>query len=378
MSSRRKASSKSRRNCFVSGGFNDVVPKIEFEIPSVDPEDVEAYREANVIVKLLNGFRLSIGQIYPCGLQHIVGILVLSYELGVTLDSSTRTTMAGKTTFSLSESFTHPWRRVASERIGRRREDEKPAKTKIIAVSDDIAADGQDFPGDLFRHYLNSGEPVDLDELFDFEIPPADNGSNEVPYFAEASRTVNGVNFNARAFFLFEARMAQFKADMADKEIARLKGELERSCCSERGSSEADIRRAYRRGRKDVAEIVRTRRERVSHEFGKIQASYKVLGEYHECRGTAGGLYLTTDHDYLYDVEHERQSRRMNERNRDFAIPQIERRIWEHWDPIPISHDTVEAEMEVPDEMDEVDQPAPPDANDQLFGGFKDEYGQRP
>ncbi|KAL0864706.1 hypothetical protein Bca101_043824 [Brassica carinata] len=68
----------------------------------------------------------------------------------------------------------------------------------------------------------------------------------------------------------------------------------------------------------------------------------------------------------------------MNERNRDFAIPQTERRIWEHWDPIPISHDTVEAEMEVPDEMDEVDQPAPPDANDQLFGGFKDEYGQRP
>lgn len=180
MSSGRKVSSKSSRDCFVSGGsslqFNDAVPKVEFEIPTVDPEDVEAYLEANggvkppmpgiwspppyranpvrgcpsrscsnalaairrfcripesvkfrlpkagevarsppegyftcyeaylmkchlwfpipeILAKLLNSFRLSISQLYPCSLQHIVGILVLSYELGITLDVSHLTPM---------------------------------------------------------------------------------------------------------------------------------------------------------------------------------------------------------------------------------------------------------------------------------------------
>ena len=50
MSSRRKKSGKSGRDCFVANGsssqFNDAVPKVEFEIPSVDPEDAAAYWEA--------------------------------------------------------------------------------------------------------------------------------------------------------------------------------------------------------------------------------------------------------------------------------------------------------------------------------------------
>ncbi|KAL0715932.1 hypothetical protein Bca4012_065254 [Brassica carinata] len=162
--------------------------------------------------------------------------------------------------------------------------------------------------------------------------------------------------------------MAQFKAEMADKEIARLKGELELSRCRGREPFEAEIRRAYRRGKNKVAEIVRTRRERFSHQFGEPQASHKALREYRECRGTAGSLYLTTAHDYLYDVEYVRQSQRMNDRNMNFAIPQIEQRIWEQWDPSPNSPDTVEAETGVPDETGEVDQPAPPDANDRSFG----------
>ena len=99
--------------------------------------------------------------------------------------------------------------------------------------------------------------------------------------------------------------MAQFRTDMAEKEIACLKSELDNR--REGGSSEADVRRDYRRGRKDVAKIVRTRRERFSHEFGELQANHKALGDYRECRGTAGSLYLTTAHDYSYDVEIERR-----------------------------------------------------------------------
>ncbi|KAL0722981.1 hypothetical protein Bca4012_037580 [Brassica carinata] len=166
-------SGKSGRDCFVANGyssqFNDAVPKVEFEIPSVDPEDAAAYWEAcgglkparaglwtpppfipnheadcpskscsngltsiryfcrvpesvhfclpepgedassppegyftcfevylmqcrlwfpipEVAVRLLSFYGLSIGQIYPCGLQHILGLLVLSYKLGTPLN----------------------------------------------------------------------------------------------------------------------------------------------------------------------------------------------------------------------------------------------------------------------------------------------------
>ncbi|KAL0886508.1 hypothetical protein Bca101_010491 [Brassica carinata] len=144
----------------------------------------------------------------------------------------------------------------------------------------------------------DASRTVDLGDFFDFQLPSVEGSSTEVPEFPEASRTVNKALLKvSRALGTSrqEARMAQFKTDMAEKEIARLKSELDNR--REGGSSKADVRRDYRRGRKDVAKIVRTRRERFSHEFGQLQASHKALGDYRECRGTAGGLYLTTAHD---------------------------------------------------------------------------------
>ena len=55
----------------------------------------------------------------------------------------------------------------------------------------------------------------------------------------------------------------------------------------------------------------------------------------------------------------------MNERDMDFEIPQIKERIWEQWEPIPLSPDTVEDETGAPDETGEVNQStAPLDVND--------------
>ena len=174
MSSKRKSSTKSRRDHSVSEGSSSqhvgVVPKAEFPAEPIDPEEVDAWRTATgelippthvlwipsnfkpnpvpgcpsmscpnglaairhsckisesvefrlpdsgevalsppegyftcyeaylmlchlwfpipkIIVQLLNRFNLSISQVNPCGLQHLVGILVLCYELGITLDA---------------------------------------------------------------------------------------------------------------------------------------------------------------------------------------------------------------------------------------------------------------------------------------------------
>ncbi|KAL0802374.1 hypothetical protein Bca101_057550 [Brassica carinata] len=106
------------------------------------------------------------------------------------------------------------------------KEKSEKRKGKNIAV-DNVAAEGQDFPDDVIADYHNSGKSVELDEFFDFD-PPADDGSYEVPEFAEASRMINGALLSvshALSVSRQQARMAQFKAEMADKEIARLKGE---------------------------------------------------------------------------------------------------------------------------------------------------------
>ncbi|KAF2557427.1 hypothetical protein F2Q68_00016791 [Brassica cretica] len=149
MYSRKKASTKSHRHSSApdnsSSQHDDVAPKVEFAEHSVGPEEAEAYWAARgescpngisavrsfcrtpelvefrlpepgevsgyppegyfrcyeaylmqcnlwspipeIIVQLFDRFKFLIGQVNTCGLQHIVGILVLSSQLGTTLDA---------------------------------------------------------------------------------------------------------------------------------------------------------------------------------------------------------------------------------------------------------------------------------------------------
>ncbi|KAF3539237.1 hypothetical protein F2Q69_00022897 [Brassica cretica] len=85
-----------------------------------------------------------------------------------------------------------------------------------------------------------------------------------------------------------EVRMAQFRAEKADKEIVRLRDELE---CSRRNEGElvaTEIRRAHRRGRREMVEIMKTRRDQFSYDFGELKKGYKAYGNYRECRGIVG------------------------------------------------------------------------------------------
>ena len=163
--------------------------------------------------------------------------------------------------------------------------------------------------------------------------------------------------------------MVQFRAEKADKEISHLRDELERSRRDEGGLVATEIRHAHRRGRREMVEIMKTRRDHFSYEFRELKEGYKAYGNYRECRGTVGRLFLMQAADYSYDVENARQTQRMNERARDFAIPRIEENIWKQWESIPVSLETVEAETCVPDETGEVNQPVVPlTVDDYLVG----------
>ncbi|KAF3541331.1 hypothetical protein F2Q69_00021869 [Brassica cretica] len=81
----------------------------------------------------------------------------------------------------------------------------------------------------------------------------AEGGSVKGSEFTKASRLVNGgllVMNRDLDVSIQEARMAQFRAEKADKNIARLRDELERSRRDEGGLVATEIRRAHRRGRR--------------------------------------------------------------------------------------------------------------------------------
>ncbi|KAF3602317.1 hypothetical protein F2Q69_00035297 [Brassica cretica] len=411
-----------------------------------------------VIVRLFDRFKLSVSQINPCGLQHIVGILVLSYELGMTLDVDhleamlkpwgnsaivqlrPRPNMTIITEFvsnnhdwkehfffvrvndasveendipifrtrrgrkgipdRVSASFdfddvrsyvlvfhfadTNPlppnlevlriardllrggpsfWPMFTPKRVRRavtlhhsrfqpdlpveegsessmdgfvmcevraRTEKSRSRKDKHVIIDDDVA-DGQCFLGNILRNYLNSeaggsgGEQINLDGLLDFDFPPAEGGSSEVPKFTKTSRMALLIMNRALDASNQEACKAQFRAEMADKEIARLKDELECSFRRERGSAQTEVRRAYRRGKRErCLKLCKT----------VVTGSRASLGS---LRGV-------------------------------IRFPDMER-IWLQWDLIPVSPDMVEAETGAPDETVEVNQTtAPLDVNDYSIG----------
>ncbi|KAH0852599.1 hypothetical protein HID58_093877 [Brassica napus] len=191
----------------------------------------------------------------------------------------------------------------------------KPCKDKQPMVDGDVV-DGQLSPDNVLKDYPDSqaggsgSEQFNLEDLFELDFPPTEGGPSEVLEFAKAARMVNGVVLHGllminRALDTSkqEADMARFKAEVVDKEIARLKDKLESSRHRERESFEKEVNHAYRRGKREVVEVMKKRRDKFSQKFGEFKEHYKALADYRECRGTVGGLYLTQLPDYLYDGE---------------------------------------------------------------------------
>ncbi|KAF3560730.1 hypothetical protein DY000_02015771 [Brassica cretica] len=209
-------------------------------------------------------------------------------------------------------------------------------KDKHIVVDDD-AGDGKCFPEDILGVYLNRGEPIDLDEVLGSDVPaggslPRHRGWSTGPRCEQPGGSHGSI-----------------KGKSADKQMTHLRDELE---CSRRREGELtswEIRRAYRRRKREMAEVMNKRLTQFLSEFSEFKESYQALGDYRECRGTVGGYCLTQIPDYSFATE--------------------------DWEPIPVSPDTVEAEMGAPNEMGEVNQPSVPlNVDDYSMGGSMTGY----
>ncbi|KAG5411078.1 hypothetical protein IGI04_007397 [Brassica rapa subsp. trilocularis] len=375
-----------------------------------------------IVVRVLERFEVAISQQNPVAIQHLVGILILSYEHGLSLSVDhfdallrlhlvkdkdkyrlvPRSFMSVVKRFisnfnswkkffffvridaaSVEESCIPLLRRLPNDRpfinplapfpedtlkfvcpdpvkAGNDSEpdDQSPdavpaaatgwnsSKGKDIDLGDiEFSMDDYMLPGwdpDLAYSDGSSSSEVpipDFDDFFaglpsGFDAPPPTNETGRPKVVAEGSRIINGgLNLLGSAIKAShrEAMVNRFKPEKAERDHARVQGEvLEREAQLTRDHARA-IRKAERKGKREIFEVMKTRASQFQVEYGSLKDAFTSVGDFRECRGSVGSLWRTQANDY---------------------------RIQGFWDSIPVSPDTIEVPTGFPDGGEEVDRPA--------------------
>uniref|UniRef100_A0A0D3CFF3 Uncharacterized protein n=1 Tax=Brassica oleracea var. oleracea TaxID=109376 RepID=A0A0D3CFF3_BRAOL len=293
-----------------------------------------------IIVRVFGRFGVAISQLNPLGIQHLIGILVLSYEHGLSLTVDhfeaplrlqiiremdtyrlvPRNFMSVKWSFFWTSftpkrvrktlRFVHP----GSALGGKTRSDSEPenqgpnaaptivtgpnsSKGKDIDLGDpEFSVDDCMLPGwDPNLAFCNGSGPSevpipDFDDFFaglpsGFDAPQATSESWRPKVVAEESRIINGgLNLLASAIEAShrEAMIYRFKVEKAEKDLARMRDEmLARDAQLVRDHARA-VRRAERKGKREIVEVMKTRASQFQGEDRNLKGAFNSLGDFRE------------------------------------------------------------------------------------------------
>ncbi|KAF3589573.1 hypothetical protein F2Q69_00030738 [Brassica cretica] len=425
--------------------YGSIIPPIEKSFPVMKSFVVSCrlwFPIPEVIVCVLDRFEVSISQLNPTSLQHHIGVVILSYEHGLSLatdhfESLFRLQLVSKSDnyrlvlrnhISVIKGFTpnfNLWKKFFFfVRISAASVEESciplfrsklndgpfinplPPFLEDTIVMRDLLRNGPffwtsftpkkvrkalrivcpDFEGSVETDSDSGSDDDFILPGWDPDLAYGDgSGTSEVPipdfddFFAGLpssfdppssvnemgrSKTVAEGSRSELARFSFEAShreamVYRFKAEKAEKDLARIQNEiLERDLKLARDHEKA-VRRAERKGRREIVEVMRSRASQFKTEYGNLKDAYSLVGDFRECRDSVGTLWKTQADDFVFEEE----MRDMKDGMKDHAhaealIPPIDGRIQGFWVPIPVSPDTKEVATEVAGDDEEVNYPA--------------------